>query len=165
MIVSETITNKALHIFSTHIIITKYRIQKSHRISSLISTGLSQFSVIPGTCPIPTTPTTTAGCIPVNIKDITDTVNDVCMVTVATLQNWLQLRPACVPYGRLLFVRDITITSALCMSRTNQSSSSHRCLYRHQQYKCNDDYLFGYLSIHLVQTVIVTNIPCSLSLC
>ena len=38
----------------------------------------------------------------------------------------------CVPYGRLLFVRDITITSALYMSSTNQSSSSHRCLYRHQ---------------------------------
>ena len=38
-----------------------------------------------------------------------------------------------VPYGRLLFVWDITITSTLdCMSRTNRSSSSHRCLYRHQ---------------------------------
>ena len=44
------------------------------------------------------------------MKDITDTVNDVCMVTVATLPNGLQLRPRCVPYGRLLFVRDITIT-------------------------------------------------------
>ena len=67
------------------------------------------------------------------MKDITDTVNDVCMVTVAPLPNGLRLRPHCVPYGRLLFVRDITITSALdCMSRTNRSSSSHRCLYRHQ---------------------------------
>ena len=48
-----------------------------------------------------------------NMKDITDTVNDVCMVrqcnllhrdvTVAMLSNWLQLRPYCVPYSRLLF--------------------------------------------------------------
>ena len=36
-----------------------------------------------------------------------------CLVTVATLPNGLQLHPRCVPYGRLLFVRDITITSAL----------------------------------------------------
>ena len=35
-------------------------------------------------------------------------------------------------YSRLLFVWDITITFTLCISRTNQSSSSHRCLYRHQ---------------------------------
>ena len=49
----------------------------------------------------------------IQIKDITDTVNDVYMVTVATLPNGLQLRPCCVPYGRLLFVRDIAITSAL----------------------------------------------------
>ena len=78
------------------------------------------------------------------MKDITDTVNDVCMVrqcntlhdavTVAMLPNGLQLRQCSGPYGRLLFVRDITITSTLdCMSRTNQSSSSHRCLHRHQQ--------------------------------
>ena len=47
------------------------------------------------------------------MKDITDTVNDVCMVTVATLPNGLQLHLHCVLYGRLLFVQDITITSAL----------------------------------------------------
>ena len=57
------------------------------------------------------------------MKDITDTVNDVCMVrqcnvlsdavTVAMLPNGLQLHPHCVPYGRLLFVWDITIMSAL----------------------------------------------------
>ena len=35
-----------------------------------------------------------------------------------------------VPCGRLMFVRDIM--SALSMSCTNQSSSSRRCLYRHQ---------------------------------
>ena len=57
------------------------------------------------------------------MKDITDTVNDVCMVTVATLPNGLQLHPCCVPYGRLLFVWDITIMSVLdCMSCTNQST-------------------------------------------
>ena len=77
------------------------------------------------------------------MKDITDTVSDVCMVrqcnvlhdsvTVAMLPNGLQLHLCCVLYGRLLFLRDITITSALdCMSRTDQSSSSRRCLYRHQ---------------------------------
>ena len=42
--------------------------------------------------------------------------------------------PPLDPPLRLLFVRNITITSTLCMSRTNQSSSSHRCQYRHQQH-------------------------------
>ena len=50
-----------------------------------------------------------------------------------TQQLLLHYQMSSVPYGRLLFAQDITITSALdCMSRTNQSSSSHRCLYRHQ---------------------------------
>ena len=57
------------------------------------------------------------------MKDITDSVNDVCIVrqcnvlheavTVAMLPNGLQLHIFCVPYGKLLFVRDITITSML----------------------------------------------------
>ena len=34
-------------------------------------------------------------------------------VTVAMLPNGLQLHPHCVPHGRLLFVWDITIRSAL----------------------------------------------------
>ena len=54
--------------------------------------------------------------------------------TSCMTQQWLlRYQMSSVPYGRLLIVWDITITSALdCMSRTNQSSSSHRCLYRHQ---------------------------------
>ena len=55
---------------------------------------------------------------------------------IPQLKFGLQLHPRCVPYGRLLFAWDITITSALdCMSRTDQSSSSHRCLYRHHLVK------------------------------
>ena len=79
------------------------------------------------------------------LKDITDTVNGVCMVTVATLPNGLQLRLCCVPHGRLLFVRDIAITSALdCMSCTNQSSTSHNV-----ETDINDVCVFSYQTIHI----------------
>ena len=60
------------------------------------------------------------------MKDITDTVNDVCMVRQCMGYNYICVVGYCL-YGALL------LRPRYCMSRTNQSSSSHRCLHRHQQ--------------------------------
>ena len=56
------------------------------------------------------------------MKDITDTVNNVHDTDCCYVIKWVSYNCiGSVPYGRLLFVWDITITSALCMSCTNQS--------------------------------------------
>ena len=46
------------------------------------------------------------------MKDITDIVNDV-RIDCCYVMGYNYIRAGHVPYGRLLFVRDISITSAL----------------------------------------------------
>ena len=59
------------------------------------------------------------------MQDITDTVNNACMVRQCMGYNNFRTVGYCL-YGTLLLRR------CYFMSRTNQSSSSHRCLHRHQ---------------------------------
>ena len=60
------------------------------------------------------------------MKDITDTVNDVCTDCYYVMgYNYVRAVGYCL-YGTLL------LRPCCCMSHTNHSSSSHRCLCRHQ---------------------------------
>ena len=72
------------------------------------------------------------------LKDITDTVNDVCMVRQCNVLHnatiivmWLLLCYQ-MGYNYILMYGTKSRTNSACMYRTNQSSSLHRCLYRHQ---------------------------------
>ena len=83
--------------------------------------------------------------------------HDCCYAT-----KWVIITSTLCPI-RLLFVWDITITSALdCMSYTNQSSSSHRCLYRHQWDKLGGkNYLLDIMHWCLWQKITLLNVTIS----
>ena len=60
------------------------------------------------------------------VKDITDIVNDVCTDCCYVMgYNYVHTVGYCL-------YRTLLLCLCYCMSCTNQSSSSHRCLYRHQ---------------------------------